>query len=133
MYNFLGKPPQYVYLENLLVASNSSKPVENIMDRLGNSGELTDEDEALAQSCLVIHVDVGNIANFFLEQDLTGIENRDFNLSMSEAEGKLSALTPIEISYAPGPEGIKLSIISTEKETWVTKILRAVTVALLLR
>ena len=129
----VGLTPQYVYFENLLVASNSSKPVENIIDKLDKSSELTDEDKALAQSCLVMHADVGNIAKFFLEQDLTGIENRDFNLSMSEAEGKLSALTPIEISYAPEPEGIKLSIISAERETWVTKILRAVTIAILLR
>ncbi len=52
---------------------------------------------------------------------------------LNKADEKLSALSPIEISYASEPEGIKLSIISSENETWVTKILRATTAAILLK
>ena len=130
--------PQYTYLDNLLVASNSSKPVEKIIEMSlraeveNRNNVIASEAKQSTQSWLVVYADVGNIAKFLIEQNLIELEVQDEDL-LKKADEKLSALSPIEISYASEPEGIRLSIISSENETWVTKILRATTAAILLK
>ena len=43
----------------------------------------------------------------------------------------INQLGSIEVSYAPEPEGVKLSIISGADETWIMKALRAMTIIIL--
>jgi len=125
--------PKYVYLGNLLVASNSRKNIEGIIDSLANTQKQTDEGQGLAQSWVLIHADLGEIAAFALEQkEVLGISEEERIITEESAE-ILPEIGAIEISYAPEPEGIKLSIVSSSNETWVEKLLKVALVAVYAR
>ena len=123
--------PRYTYIDDLLVASNSPKYIEEIIDKLNNKGELTEAEKTLARSWLLVRAEIGNIGQFAVEQNLLGDEIQNVNLGDKSAAELMSQLGPLEVSYAPEPEGIKLSIISGADETWLTKALRAATIIIL--
>jgi hypothetical protein len=123
--------PRYTYIDDLLIASNSPRYIEEIIDKLNNREELTEAEKTLARSWLLVRAEIGNIGQFAVEQNLLGNEIQNVNLGdKSEAE-LIRQLGSIEVSYAPESEGVKLSIISGSDETWVMKALRAMTLIIL--
>jgi hypothetical protein len=123
--------PRYTYIDDLLVASNSQRYIEEIIDQLNNRGELTETEKTLARSWLLVRAEIGNIGQFAVEQNLLGDEIQSVNLADKSAVELVQQLGSIEVSYAPEPEGVKLSIISGSDEMWLTKVLRAATIIIL--
>ncbi|MBM3235411.1 DUF3352 domain-containing protein [Candidatus Poribacteria bacterium] len=123
--------PRYTYIDDLLVASNSPRYIEEIIDKLNNREELTEAEKTLARSWLLARAEIGNVGQFAVEQNLLGNEIKSVNLGDKSAAELINQLGSIEVSYAPEPEGVKLSIISGADETWVMKALRAVTIIIL--
>ena len=123
--------PRYTYIDDLLVGSNSPKYIEEIIDNLNNKEELTEAEKTLARSWLLVRAEIGNIGQFAVEQNLLGDEFQNVNLGDKSAAELVHQLGSIEVSYAPEPEGIKLSIISGADETWVMKALRTVAIIIL--
>jgi hypothetical protein len=78
-----------------------------------------------------VRAEIGNIGQFAVEQNLLGDEFQHVNLGDKSTAELMRQLGSIEVSYAPEPEGVKLSIISGADETWVMKALRAVTIIIL--
>lgn len=125
--------PKYFYLNNLLVASNSRKNIEGIIDNLSSLESRTSAGQGLSQSWLLIHADVGEIAAFALEQKETLGIYEDERIMTAESAEILPEIGAIDISYAPEPEGIKLSIVSGSNETWIEKLLKVALVAVYAR
>jgi hypothetical protein len=123
--------PRYIYFDDLLIASNGAKYIEEIIDKLNDKEELTEAEKTLAHSWLLARAEVGNIGRFAVEQNLIGDEIPKIKLADKSAAGLMSQLGSIEVSYSPEPEGVKLSIVSGTNETWVMKVLRAVTIIIL--
>ena len=123
--------PRYTYLDDLLIASNGAKYIEEVIDNLNNKEELTESEGNLAHSWILVRAEVGNIGQFAVEQNLLGNEIRNVSLGDKSAAELMGQLGSVEVSYAPEPEGIKLSIISGADETWLTKALRAATIIIL--
>ena len=123
--------PRYTYLDDLLVASNGSKYIEEVIDKLNDNEELTESEGNLAHSWILVRAEIGNIGQFAVEQNLLGNEIRNVSLGDKSAAELMGQLGSVEVSYAPEPEGIKLSIISGADETWLTKALRAATIIIL--
>ncbi|MFQ6041128.1 MAG: hypothetical protein ACE5PV_09760 [Candidatus Poribacteria bacterium] len=123
--------PRYIYLDNLLVASVSPRYIEEVIDKLNDEEEFTKAEETLARSWLLVRAEVGNIGQFAAEQGLIGGEIQKVNLGDKSISELMNQIGSIEVSYAPEPEGVKLSIISGTDETWVMKALRAATIIIL--
>ena len=123
--------PRYTYIDDLLVASNDSKYIEEVIDKLNDRGELTESEKNFARSWLLVRAEIRNIGRFAVEQNLLGDEIQNVNLGDKSVAELISQLGSVEVSYAPEPEGIKLSIISGADETWLTKALRAATIIIL--
>jgi len=121
--------PKYIYLDNLLIASNSQKNIEQIIDSLANMPKRSSEGQELAQSWLLVHADVGEIAAFAVEQQSALGISEDEHIVSEESAEILPEIGAVEISYAPEPEGIKLSIVSGSNETWVAKLLKVALIA----
>ena len=112
--------PAYAFRDGLLIMSNSAEWVQDAIDML-ESAPVTEIQEKLSASRVLVYLDAAGIAGFVTEQDLM----EDIELS-EEVQDKLKSLGSVAASFSLGPDGMGLKLISTSDDNWATKILRGV-------
>jgi hypothetical protein len=89
------------------------------------SPRVTEIQEKLSASRVLIYLDAAGIADFVIKQDI--IEDAQLP---EAAQDKLSSLGSIAASFSLGPDGAGIKLISTSDDNWATKILRGVLVGI---
>jgi hypothetical protein len=89
------------------------------------SPRVTEIQEELSASRVLIYLDAAGIADFVIKQGVI----EDTKLPEA-AQDKLSSLGSIAASLSLGPDGAGIKLISTSDDNWATKILRGVLVGI---
>jgi len=116
--------PSYSFRDGLLIMSNSAEWVQDTIDML-ESPRVTEIQEKLSASRVLIYLDAAGIADFVVKQDII----EDTRLPEA-AQDKLSSLGSVAASLSLGPDGAGIKLISTSDDNWATKILRGVLVGI---
>ena len=115
--------PAYSFKDNLLIMSNSSEWVRDAIDLVELPGNPEIQNK-LSESRILLYVDAAGIADFAMEQNIVE------DIKPSEPiQDKLKSLGSVAASFALGPEGAGIRLISTSDDDWATKILRGVMIA----
>ena len=103
--------------------SNSSEWVRDAIDLLELPGD-PEIQKKLSESRILLYVDAAGIADFAMEQNIVE------DIKPSEPiQAKFKSLGSVAASFALGPEGAGIRLISTSDDDWATKILRGVMIA----
>ncbi len=115
--------PVYTFHDDLLIISNIAESVRYSIDML-ESSPVTEIQEKLSDSRVLIYLDVGGVANFVIDQGFA----EEVKIP-EEILAKFSSLGSIAASVSLGPDGAGIRLISTSDDNWATKILRGALIA----
>jgi hypothetical protein len=117
--------PSYSFKDSLLIMSNSAEWVQDTIIDMLESPRVTEIQEELSASRVLIYLDAAGIADFVIKQGVI----EDTKLPEA-AQDRLSSLGSIAASLSLGPDGAGIKLISTSDDNWATKILRGVLVGI---
>ena len=118
----LALMPSYTFRDGLLVMSNKKEWVQDTID-LFELASATEIRGKLAESRVLMYLDIANIASFVVKQDLIG------DIDVPEpAQDRLADLGSVAASLSFGPDGAGVKLVSMSEDEWIMKILRGVLV-----
>jgi len=116
--------PAYAFRDNLMIISSSAEWVRDAIDLL-DAPVRPETRKKLSESRILVNLDIAGIADFAMKQSFI----EEFK-PPEPVRDKLTSLGSVAASFALGPDGAGIRLISTSDDNWATKILRGAVIGI---